>query len=151
MKPRISVELTREERAELEGMIRSGAASARAQSKARILLLTDQSQGERRTNQSIARSLSCSGVHVGRVRRRFVEEGLKAALYDKPRPGGVPKITGEIEAQLTVLACSDPPEGRKRWTLHLLADQMVALGYVESISHVAVLKRLKKTSSSRGG
>jgi hypothetical protein len=75
---------------------------------------------------------------------------MEAALYDKPRPGRTPKITGDIEAKLTVLACSDPPEGRVRWTLRLLADRMVELGYLDSISDVAIYKRLKKTKSSPG-
>ena len=75
---------------------------------------------------------------------------MEAALFDKPRPGATPKITGDIEAQLVTLACSDPPQGHARWTLRLLADKMVALGYIESISNVAVYQRLKKTNLSRG-
>jgi Homeodomain-like domain len=73
---------------------------------------------------------------------------MEAALYDKPRPGRVPKITGDIEAKLTVLACSDPPEGHSRWTLQLLADKLVELNLVESISAVAIHKRLKKLSET---
>jgi len=72
------------------------------------------------------------------------------ALYDRPRTGAPPKITGDIEAKMVLLACSDPPEGYKRWTLRLIAEQMVSLGYVDSLSNVAVYKRLKKTKSSRG-
>jgi len=75
---------------------------------------------------------------------------LDAALYEKPRPGASPKITGDIEAKLVTLACSDPPLGRSRWTLRLLADTMVELGYIDSISNVAVYQRLKKTNSSPG-
>ena len=93
----------------------------------------------------------CYKRTVGNVRRRFHEGGLQAALYDKPRPGAEPKFTGEVEAQLTVLACSDPPEGRARWTLRLLASQMIELGYVDYISHVTVRELLKKTNSSLGG
>ncbi len=85
-----------------------------------------------------------------RTRRRYVLEGLEAALYDKPRPGAKPKITGDVEAQLTLLACSTPPEGKARWTLQLLADKLVELQLVESISDVAVMHRLKKTSSNPG-
>jgi hypothetical protein len=85
------------------------------------------------------------------VRRRFLSGGLQAALYDKGWPGAPPKFTGEVEAKLTMLACSDPPEGAARWTLRLLADKMVELGYVDSISHVTVGEMLKKTKSSRGG
>ena len=82
---------------------------------------------------------------VYNVRKRFACEGLDSALYDKPRPGQPPKITGDVEAKLVVLACSDPPEGRVRWTLQLLADKLVELNLVESISAVAIHKRLKKT------
>ena len=76
--------------------------------------------------------------------------GLANALYDKARPGATPKITGEIEAQLTLLACSAPPAGRSRWTLQLLADKLVELKLVDSISDVAVMHRLKKTNLSLG-
>jgi len=86
-----------------------------------------------------------------RTRWRFLQEGLQTALSEKPHPGRPPKITGEIEAKLTMLACSQPPEGHARWTLRLLADQLVELGYLDSISHVAVGERLKKTRSSPGG
>jgi len=87
---------------------------------------------------------------VGQICRRFAQDGLEAALTEKPRPGQPPKITGDIEAQLVTLACSDPPKGRSRWTLRLLADTMVELGYIESISNVAVYHRLKKTNSNPG-
>jgi len=86
-----------------------------------------------------------SAATVGRIRRRFVVEGLDSALQDKPRPGRVPKITGDIEARLTVLACSSPPEGHAVWTLKLLADQLVELGCVESVCTATICKRLKKT------
>ncbi len=87
---------------------------------------------------------------VRNVRRRFVAGGLAHALYDNPRPGAVPKLNGEVEAQLTVLACSEPPAGHKRWTLRLLADQLVVLGHVDRVSHVAVGQWLKKTHLSLG-
>ena len=75
---------------------------------------------------------------------------MESALFDKPRPGRKPKITGYIEAKITVLACSDPPEGHTRWTLRLLADRVVELGYLSDISHVAIGERLKKTRSNPG-
>jgi hypothetical protein len=87
---------------------------------------------------------------VSNVKRRYFVDGLPDALYDKPRPGAKPKVDGEVEAHLIALACSDPPEGYTRWTLRLLADQLVALEVVESISHVTVGEVLKKTKSSRG-
>ena len=76
--------------------------------------------------------------------------GLETALNDKPRPGRMPKLTGDAEARLVLLACSQPPEGRTRWTLKLLAEQLVELGLVDSISEVAVYKRLKKTNLNPG-
>lgn len=87
--------------------------------------------------------VGCSTSRVIRTCRRFVQEGLKAALDEKPRCGGTPRVTGEVEAKLVVLACSAPPEGRKRWTLRLLADQMVALGHIDRLSNVTVYRRLK--------
>ncbi|MFC6663725.1 helix-turn-helix domain-containing protein [Deinococcus multiflagellatus] len=74
-------------------------------------------------------------------------EGLEAALYERPRTGAPPKITGDIEAKLVMLACSHPPDDRKRWTLRLLAEQMVFLGHVDSISNVTVYQRLKTRSN----
>jgi transposase len=99
----------------------------------------------------VAEAVLCSQGTVVGVRRRFVEEGWSAALYDKPRPGQAPKITGEIEAQLVMLACSDAPAGQARWTLRLLAEHLVELTELESISHVAVGERLKKMNLSPGG
>jgi hypothetical protein len=92
----------------------------------------------------------CSKGTVGNVRHRLLEGGLQAALYDKGWPGPTPKFTGEIEAKLTMLACSDPPAGAARWTLRLLADRMIELDYVDYISHVTVGELLKKTNSSPG-
>ena len=144
------VYLTPDQRAQLERLIRSGHAPARVQTRVRILLLTDRHQPQRMTDAEIAAALLCNPNTVGNVRRRFVEAGLDAALYDKPRPGATAKITGEIEAQLSVLACSTPPKGKARWTLQMLADKLVELQLVDSISDVAVMHRLKKMPLSRG-
>lgn len=144
------VVLTAEERDQLDRLTRIGNSPARTVTRARILLLSDRSQGERNTDGYVAKAVQRSISTVGNVRQRYLDEGLHAALYDKPRPGAAPKFTGEVEAQLTMLACSQPPEGHGRWTLRLLADQMVELGYVEYISHVTVRELLKKTNSSRG-
>lgn len=144
------VYLTPEQRAQLDRLTRTGTASAQTHTRARILLLIDRSQPDRCTDAAVASGLRCHTNTVGNVRRRFVQQGLDAALYDQPRPGAPPKITGEVEAQLTLLACSTPPDGRKHWTLQLLADKLVELGVVDSISDVAVMQRLKKIASSRG-
>jgi hypothetical protein len=92
----------------------------------------------------------CSLPTITAIRKKFMEGGVENALYDKARPGAAPKITGEIEAHLTMLACSAPPEGRSRWTLQLLADKLVELKLVDSISDVAVMHRLKKMNLSLG-
>lgn len=138
------------QRVELEKLIRSGSAPARTLTKARILLLSDRDGPSACTDKVITQSLLCSRGTVMTTRNRFLDEGLEAALYDRPRPGAKPKITGEVEAQLVMLACSAPPPGRARWTLQLLADQLVSLGLVENISDVGVYKRLKKTGLSLG-
>jgi transposase len=113
-------------------------------------LLSDGSGGQHRSDEAVVQAVMTSRSTVKRTRWRFLKQGLQAALSEKPRTGRPPKITGEIEAKLTMLACSQPPEGHARWTLRLLAGQLVELGYLDSISHVAVGERLKKTRSSRG-
>ena len=145
MATRNRLHLTSLQRSHLEKLVRSGTAKARTLTKARILLLTDYSTDAHHTNKEIVRTLLVSEPTIIRVRRRCVDGGLEFALYDKPRPGKPPKITGEIEAQITLLACSAPPEGHTRWTLRLLADTVVELGLLDSITHVAISKRLKKT------
>jgi hypothetical protein len=88
---------------------------------------------------------------VERIRKQFVEEGLEAALHPKPSTRVYERrVDGKVEAHLVALACGTPPEGRSRWTLRLLGDQLVALGHVESISHETVRQTLKKTYSSLG-
>lgn len=140
------IQLSDEQRAELEQLIRTGNAAARVQTRARILLLS--SEGKK--DAEVVQALHTSPATVQKTRRRFRTEGLQRALYDNPRPGRPPRITGEIEAKLTMLACSTPPEGRSRWTLQLLADKMVELQYIDTISDQAVYKALKKTNLSLG-
>ncbi len=137
--------LTEEQRSELEQLLHSGTLSARTNTRARILLLSDRSQGQKRTDQDVAEATLCTKRTVGNVRRRFLAGGLPRALYDQERPGHPPTFTAETDAQLTMLACSAPPEGAGRWSLRLLADRMIELGYVEYISHVTVRELLKKT------
>jgi putative transposase len=144
------IELSIEQRQELERLIRVGNAAARVQSRARILLLSASEPGDWQSAPAVARALLVHPNTVRNVRRRFVAGGLEAALYDRPRPGATPKLTGEVEAQLTLLACSAPPEGHAAWTLRLLADELVVLGVLESVSHTTVGEWLKKTNSSLG-
>lgn len=150
MSQHLSVSLTDEQREALSKRIRSGVSPARVQTRARILLLADRSQGQKRTQQQIAEAVRVCELTVGTTCRRFVLEGMDAALSEKPRPGKAPKITGEVEAQLVLLACSDPPEGFARWTMQMLADKLIELQLVESITDSAVCDRLKKTRSSPG-
>jgi transposase len=152
------IELTNKERGTLKKLVSSGSSPARVQTRARILLMAaERSVGSRGTdtrktnsNQAIAEVLQLCGRTVSRVRQQYVEGGLEAALYDKPRRGRPPVIDGEAEAKLVMLACSSAPQGRSRLTLQLLADKMVELGYVPHISDTWVMQRLKKTNSSRG-
>lgn len=144
------IKLPDEERTELSQLIKSGKHSARVLGRARILLLLDRSQGEARKLQDIAETMLTSIGTVSNVKRRYLKGGLEQGLYDRPRPGAKPKIDGEVEAHLIALVCSDPPEGQVRWTLRLLADKLVELELVESISHVAIGDALKKTNLSLG-
>jgi transposase len=153
MAQRYVVSLEEEERKELLRLIHTGKWAARKLSHARILLHADQaSQESRRTDEQIAAALEVSVDTVERVRRRFVEEGLEAAMERKPssRAPRQPVIDGEAEAKLIALCCSDPPEGRARWTLRLLADKLVELEIVEQVSHETVRVTLKKTNSNPG-
>ncbi len=144
------VTLTDDDRAALTQLVRAGHHDARFLTRARILLLTDHGNPARQRDTEVARSLFVSTGTVGNVRRRYAEHGLDAALHDKPRPGAAPKITGEVEAHLIALACSTPPEGRTRWTVRLLADELVRLELVADVAHSTVWERMKKTTSSPG-
>ena len=139
------VSLTSEERAGLERLVSVGKTAARKLTHARILLLAD-TAGAEKTDEEIAAVLAVSLPTIGRVRQRFVSEGLEAALNHRPQPPRPDKIKikGGVEQELIRLACSDPPEGRCRWTLCLLADELVALGLVASVSPETVRQALKK-------
>jgi len=114
--------------------------------RAHILLKSD----EGKTDQEIVEILYSSEDTVSRTRLKFYEEGLEAALEDKPHPGSESKLDDGQEAYLVALACSDPPVGRKRWTLELLAKQMIKDGMVEGISPETIRLMLKKTNSNLG-
>ena len=142
-----SVDLTEEERQQLLQLIRKGKSGARKVARANTLLLAD----EGRTDAEVAQALHLGIATVGRTRKRFVEEGLEAALTERPRPGQRPKLTGKEAAHLIAIACSDPPEGHARWTLRLLAGKAVELGFADSIARETVRQVLKKQTSSPGG
>ncbi len=146
------VTLTEEERGQLQPLVSTGKAAARKLTHARILLLADATSGTGHSDEQIADALQASLRTIARVRQRFVIEGIEAAVNrnpQPPRPNKI-KIKGDIEQRLVQLACSDPPEGRCHWTLQLLADELVVLGMVGSISTETVRQALKKTISSRG-
>lgn len=146
MSKRYRVTLTEEERPALQKQVSSGKAAARKLTHARILLLADDSgAGSGRTDEQIQEALGVGVRTIERVRQRLVEEGLAAALHPRPRPRLKGKLEGAVEARLLALAKSDPPVGRNRWTLRLLADQLVELKYVQRVSHESIRQALKKT------
>ena len=147
------VTLTAEERQSLHALTAAGKGAARVLAHARILLKADQAEGGPAwPDERIAEALDVGLSTIARVRQRFVEQGLDAALSRKPRerPARQPKLDGRGEARLIALACSAPPQGRKEWTMKLLADRLVELEVVDTISDETVRRVLKKTRSSRG-
>ena len=146
MAKRYRVTLTEEERERLEGLTRKGRVSARMVRRAQTLLLA----AEERTDGAIASALHVGVSTVERTRRRCVEEGVEAALRERPRPGARPKLGPKERAFVVALACTRPPEGRKRWTMQLLADRVVELQVVPDITDEAIRLLLKRTGSSRG-
>jgi transposase len=153
MNKKYTVQLDAKQRQMLESMLRGGKATARSQTHARILLKADQgSSGPGWTDEQIAEALAVGKATVERVRKRFVDGGLLDALVRRPQPERPEqrKMDGELEARLVTLACSQVEGGRERWTMRLLADKLVQLGYVDAISHQTVWVTLKKTNSSPG-
>jgi transposase len=152
MKKRYVVALTDEERRSLRAWVSAGKGAARKLTHARILLKADSGpDGPGWTDGAISAGLDIGAATVERVRKRFVEEGLEAALVPRKSSRNYErKLDGAGEAHLIALACSESPSGRSRWTLRLLAERFVALGYVDTLSKDTVRRVLKKTSSSRG-
>ena len=146
VREKFAVRLTPGERDQLEHMVRAGKGSARVTTRARILLKTDEGWSAPR----VAQALDVSEGTVFRLKRRFAEDGLDGALKDRVQAKRYRKLDDRAEAHLIALACSPAPEGHEHWNLRLLADRMVELGVVESLSHEAVRLHLKKTPSSRG-
>src|SRR5512144_405582 len=150
--PKYIVRLAANERDELNDLIRTGKRAVSALLHARILLKADAGLGEPSwDDERIAEAVECGASTVYRVRQAFVEQGLVAALFrKKPTGRQYRKLDGAQEARLIALACGAPPAGRSGWTLRLLADRLVELAVVESISPECVRTTLKKTSSNRG-
>ena len=151
---RYRVTLEKEERAELEGITRKGSHQSQKVINALILLNCDEGDfnEHRARGEDIAEVLRISLRKVDRVKKRFVEEGLEAALGGRQgrRPRYVRKADGEFEARLVALSCSQPPKGHAQWSLRLLADRAVELDYIDSVSYETVRRVLKKTRSNPG-
>ena len=141
------VSLSRAERDSLEELIGSEVPRSRRVKHAKILLECDLG----RSAAKIAYKVGVGHSTVERTRQRYAEGGLEAALKDKPRPGGVPKLDGAQQAFVIALACSDTPDGQERWSMQMLADKLVELGVVESsVSHDTIRRVLKKATSNPG-
>ena len=141
------VQLSKTEREGLEELIASEAPRSRRVKHAKILLECDLG----RSAAKIAYKVGVGHSTVERTRQRYAEGGLAAAMKDKPRPGGVPKLDGKQQALVVALACSDTPNGQERWSMQLLADKIVELGVVgEPVSHDTIRRVLKKATSNRG-
>ena len=148
MNKKYLVRLTEEERSLIERLVRHGRAHARKLLYGRILLKADADGPDRWTDERIAEAFEVSTATVARQRRRYCEDGLEVALM--PKKPGKPRrrvLDGRAEAHLIALSCSDPPQGRERWSMRLLADRMVELGHVGSVSDETVRRTLKKTRS----
>lgn len=135
-----TVRLNDEQREQMNTVLHKGVNSARKLNRARILLLAE----EDKEDKEIAKQIGVTEQTVSNIRKRFFHEGYDAALNDKPRPGAPLKLDARGEAYAIALACSTPPEGRICWTMQMIADKLVELKYVESISDDTVRLRLKK-------
>ena len=140
------VKLNDHERRYLQKIIESGNNKARKITRCRILLLADESKGK--TDQEISDALGVCLATIFNIRRRYHKGGVELAVEEAARSGQPPKFNGKSKAKITAIACSKPPEGHAKWSLRLLADRVIELDIVETISHQSVKNILKKTSSS---
>ena len=141
------IKLSESERQYLQKIVASGKDKARKITRCRILLLADESKGK--TDEEISDALNVCLATIFNIRRRYCQGGLEHAINEETRSGQPPKFKGKTLAKITAIACSNPPEGHARWSLRLLADRVIELDIVESISHQSVSNILKKTNSSR--
>ena len=145
------VELTREERRDLRDLVNGGKSAAFRIKRANILLKVDEGKhGPGWTDEEVAEAFDCGTATLERLRKRWVEFGTDGALEREKRGPQQGKLDGDAEAVLVATACSDPPAGRAKWTVRLLAAKLVELGVVESCSHMTVQRAMKKTSLSLG-
>ena len=141
------VQLSESERMRLQKIVRSGHDRARKITRCRILLLADERNGK--TDGEISDALNVCLATIFTIRRRYFQEGWERAIGEGARSGQPPKFKGRVAAKITALACSTPPQGQARWSLRLLADRVVELKMVTSISHQSVSNLLKKTNLNR--
>lgn len=149
-KKKYFIALSNEERVQLTKIVKTGKSPARVILRANILLSSDSNTTKPLSVSATADLFQTSSTTVQNVRTSYIENGIDGALYRKKRvtPPVKPKMDGELEAHIIALCCSEPPEGYERWTVRLLADKSVELGYVDSISHMTISRTLKKTNLS---
>ena len=149
-KKKYVIHLTEQDRLELTKIIKTGISPARVINRANILLASDSSLRKPLTVAETAERFNTTPTTVQTVRTAFAKHGLHGALYRKKRdiPPVPPKIDGNLEAYIISICCSEPPKGYERWTLRMIADKCVELGYVDSLSHMTVNRTLKKTNLS---
>lgn len=148
--PRYEVTLTEEETKELKAIIQKGGKGYRIRHAQILLKLDKRPENESWTYDRIKEAYGAVHSTIAGVAKRFVTEGLEAALGRKKQANRHRKVTGEVEARICAIACSDPPEGTSRWTMQAIADELVRLEIVDSISDTTVCEVMKKTNSSRG-
>jgi transposase len=151
---RYTIKLSKSEVEDLTAIINKGRHTSQAFRSAYILLNCDKgdyAQNPSATNEEIAKYLMIGVRTIDRIKKKFIEEGFDSVLQRRPSSQNyTKKMDGDLEAKLVTLCCSEPPEGYAKWSLRLLADKLVELNYVDSISHVSVRRALKKTNLSLG-
>lgn len=148
--PRYIVTLTDEEKQELETLIKKGGKGYRIKHAQILLKLDQRPENAAWTYDRIKDAYKASHSTIAGVAKRFVADGLEAALGRKEQTNHYRKVTGEVEAQICAIACSEPPEGRSRWTMQAIADELIRLEVVDYITDTTVCEVMKKTKSSRG-
>ncbi len=148
--PRYHVTLTEEEQKQLQELVQKGGKGYRIKHAQILLKLDERAENDAWTYDRIGDAYNASRGTIAGVAKRFVMEGMEAALGRKKQENRCRKVTGEVEAQLTLIACSDAPEGKSRWTMQMIADELIRLNVVDYITDTTVCEVMKKTKSSRG-
>ncbi len=148
--PRYKVTLSDEEIEELEALIKKGGKGYRIKHAQILLKLDEKPENEGWTYNRIHEAYNASSATIAGIAKRFVENGLESALGRKKRENYPRKVTGEVEAQISAIACSAPPEGHSRWTMQMIADELIRLEVVDYITDSTVCRTMKKTRLSRG-